>query len=273
MQITKMHGLGNDFIISMPFNGSYADAARALCKRRTSVGADGLIIVEPSQVADVRMRIFNADGSEAEMCGNGIRCFARYVYDRGIFKKPEMSVETLAGIISAKVIVENGLVTGVRVNMGKGMYTGCDVPVYVEDAQNFRIEGEGYGFDAAAMRMGVPHTVIFTDNLDNIDIDYHGAQIESHGLFPEHTNVNFAQIKGDRIVMRTFERGAGRTMACGTGATATALLAYRKGLIGNKVTVELEAGELIIDIDEDLTAHMTGRADYVFEGNTFWNSK
>lgn len=273
MHITKMHGLGNDFIISTPFEGSYEAAARALCKRRTSVGADGLIIIEPSEVADMKMRIFNSDGSEAEMCGNGIRCFARFVYDRGMVKKPEMSVETLAGIMYPSVIVKDGAVVGVKVNMGKGMYTGCDVPVHVEDALNFRVEGEGYGFDAAAMRMGVPHTVIFVDDLNDINIDRHGSMIESHALFPEHTNVNFAEVNGDTITVRTFERGAGPTMACGTGATATALLAYRKGLTGSKVVAKLEEGSLIIEIDDDLTAYMTGPAEYVFEGDTFWNSK
>lgn len=273
MHITKMHGLGNDFIISMPFKGSYEEAARALCRRRVSVGADGLIIVEPSDIADMKMRIFNADGSEAEMCGNGIRCFSKYVYDKGIVKKTDMSVETLAGIMYPRIIIENGEAKKVKVNMGKGMYTSCDVPVYVEDSLNFRVEGEGYGFDAAAMRMGVPHTVIFVDDLNGIDVNWHGSQIESHGLFPERTNVNFAKIDGGKIYVRTFERGAGPTMACGTGATATALLARRKGYIGDKVEVELEAGSLLIEIEDDLTAYMTGPAEYVFEGDTFWNSK
>lgn len=273
MHITKMHGLGNDFIISMPFKGSYEEAARALCARRVSVGADGLIIVEPSEIADIKMRIFNADGSEAEMCGNGIRCFARFVYDRGIVKTPDMSVETLAGVMHPQVILENGAAFGVKVNMGQGMYTGCDVPVYVEDAQNFRVEGEGYGFDAASMRMGVPHTVLFLDDLNSVDVDWHGSRIESHHLFPERTNVNFAAVDGDKIYMRTYERGAGKTMACGTGATAAALLAYRKGLAPDKVEVILEAGSLFIEIDDDLTAYMTGPADYVLEGDTFWNSK
>ena len=227
MHITKMHGLGNDFIVIVGRVDDASALARALCPRRLAVGADGLLLVEPSKRADVRMRIINADGSEAEMCGNGVRCFARYVYDRGIVKKEEMEIETLSGVVRPRLIVENGGVAAVRVDMGVPSFAAEDVPVLAENA---------LGFEVCGVRAA---------------------------------SVNFVEL-ADRSTayMRTWERGAGRTLACGTGATGCAALLYKKGLADSAVDMHVQAGVLHIELAEDGRAFMTGAAAYVFEGET-----
>ena len=265
MHITKMHGLGNDFIV---IEGRVDDAsalARALCPRRLAVGADGLLLVEPSKRADVRMRIINADGSEAEMCGNGVRCFARYVYDRGIVKQEEMEIETLSGVVRPRLIVENGGVAAVRVDMGVPSFAAEDVPVLAENALGFEV----CGVRAASVLCGVPHTMVLVDSLADTDVDGLGPRIEKDPLFPRGTNVNFVEL-ADRSTayMRTWERGAGRTLACGTGATGCAALLHKKGLADSAVDMHVQAGVLHIELAEDGRAFMTGAAAYVFEGET-----
>ncbi len=269
MKITKMHGLGNDFILTEEVREDYAAPARALCRRRLSVGADGLVVVAPSQVADIRMRIFNADGSEAEMCGNSIRCFARYVYEKGIVAKNSMEIETLAGIMKPELIIEDGRVTAVKVDMGKPDFTPEAIPVLSDTPMDFEVPVGGKRFAASSVLMGVPHTIVFTDAVADVEIEKVGPEIEKHYFFPKKTNVNFVEVVDDGTVkMRTWERGVGTTMACGTGASAAGVITHKKGLTGSSVRVLLEAGELFIENAADGRVFMTGPAAYVFEGET-----
>lgn len=265
MHITKMHGLGNDFIVIEERVADPAGLARSLCKRRLSVGADGLLLVEPSETADVKMRIINADGSEAEMCGNGVRCFARYVYDKGIVKTPDMAIETLADIVRPRLVVKNGKVAAVRVDMGVPSFAAEDVPVLTNDPFDFKVCGQR----AASVLCGVPHTLVLADDLETADIDGIGPRIERDPLFPRGTNVNFVQVIDRHTAhMRTWERGAGRTLACGTGATGCAALLHKKGLADSEIDMHVEAGVLHIELAPDGHAFMTGAAVYVFEGET-----
>lgn len=272
MHITKMHGLGNDFIVieEKEFVGQDVCAlAQKLCTRRLNVGADGLLLVCGSDCADTRMRIINSDGSEAEMCGNGIRCFARYVYDKGIVKKECMEVETLAGVMKPELVLTGGVVTAVRVDMGKPSFDPAAIPVSVADPLDFTIETQSGTVRAASVLMGVPHTVVFVEDMDAAPIDTLGPEIERHALFPRRTNVDFIQILGDQTArMETWERGAGRTLACGTGATGAAVVMHRKGMMGPSADIRLLAGTLHIDILPDGRAMMTGAAEYVLDGET-----
>lgn len=272
MHITKMHGLGNDFIVIEEKELAGQDVcalAQKLCARRLNVGADGLLLVCGSDCADTRMRIINSDGSEAEMCGNGIRCFARYVYDMGIVKKECMEVETLAGVMKPELVLTGGVVTAVRVDMGKPSFDPAAIPVSVADPLDFAIETQSGTVQAASVLMGVPHTVVFVEDMDAAPIDTLGPEIERHALFPRRTNVDFIQILGDQTArMETWERGAGRTLACGTGATGAAAVMYRKGMMGPSADIRLLAGTLHIDILPDGRAMMTGAAEYVLDGET-----
>lgn len=270
MKITKMHGLGNDFILTEEQPDDPSACAKALCARRISVGADGLILIGSSSQADIRMRIFNADGSEAEMCGNGIRCFARYVYDRHIVSSPTMTVQTNAGIMRPALILDDsGVVEGVRVDMGMPGFDAADIPVDAEDPLTFNIPVAGRLLAASSVLMGVPHTVLFMGPISEEEILALGPQIEANPLFPKKTNVNFVEVVGpDTLRVRTWERGAARTMACGTGSCASAVVAYKKHLTGPKVTARLDAGELEIEVARDGRVYMTGPAAYVFDGET-----
>ncbi len=269
MKITKMHGLGNDFILIDGPIENCDKIAVELCERRLNVGADGLIVVEKSEVADAKMRIFNADGSEAEMCGNGIRCFARYVYDNKTVDKLKMTVETLAGIISPEIIVCEGKPVGIRVDMGLPDYNAKNIPVIANDPMKMSVDIDDNELYLSSVLVGVPHAVVFTDKLDEEKIADIGAKIEKHVSFPRKINVNFAKLQGDNSIrVKTWERGVGRTLACGTGSCATALVAYKKGFVQNKVNILLDAGELLIEIAEDDRMFMTGAAQYVFSGET-----
>jgi len=275
MQITKMHGLGNDFVMYSPKkekDRDYAAIAKAVCARRTSVGADGLIVVLPSKNCDVRMRIFNADGSEAEMCGNGIRCFAKYAYEKGIIKKTEMTVETLAGTIRPKIIVEQDMAVAVAVDMGKPVFEPDLIPTKIPKADVMRDEivVDGRTFDIACLNSGVPHTMVFVDKIVLEDMLTFGPKLEKHELFPKNTNVNFVEVLDkNNIKVSTWERGAGKTMACGTGCCAAVVACARRGLTERAVTVKLEAGNLEIEYLQDETMMMTGPAETVFEGIYF----
>ena len=230
------------------------------------VGADGILIAMPSEIADIKMRLVNADGSEAEMCGNGIRCFAKFVYENGLINKEEMRVETLAGIIKPKLIIEDGVVKSVRVDMGKPSFDRPSIPM----------SGEGSAFDVpvdlgdrqvivSALLMGVPHSIILVEKIENYDKDYVGPKVEKHDLFPKNINVNFAQIIDDKnIRVKTWERGVGFTLACGTGCCASVVALNKKGLVQNKVTVHLAQGDLFIEIADDGTVFMTGPAELVY---------
>lgn len=270
MKITKMHGLGNDFIVFFDEGTvelDVTDMAQRLCDRHTGIGADGLVIVMPSEVADVRMRIINSDGSEAEMCGNGIRCFAKYAYDRKIITKDIFTVETLAGIMTPEIIAEDGVAKLVKVNMGKPTFTAGAIPMAVEAEKviDYTIDVDGTSYVVSSVLLGVPHTEVFVDDVKTVPLTVLGPKIEKHPLFPKGTNVNFVQVVNENTVkVRTWERGAGATLACGTGSCSSAVMAHEKGLTGRSVDVQLYLGTLHIDYDEDGTVYMTGPAAEVF---------
>ncbi len=276
MHFHKMHGLGNDFVLvegSEVPEKNYARLARRLCDRNFGIGADGLIIVLPSDRADIRMRIFNADGSEPEMCGNGIRCFAKYVYENGLVERESFKVETLAGIIIPRLEVKDGRVMSVRVDMGKPRLAREEIPFKRSGAQGTKVVSEPLEagdrtFYVTAVSMGNPHAVIFVQELDDCEIDKYGPLIEKHPAFPFRTNVEFVQKCNEReLKMLVWERGAGRTLACGTGACASVVAAVLNGLTGRKVKVHLSGGSLdIIWNKDDGHVYMTGPAEEVFTG-------
>lgn len=273
MKITKMHGLGNDFIIIDNRNGEITkenELAKKLCERGLSVGADGLMTVENSAKADIRMRIFNSDGSEAEMCGNGIRCFARFVYDEGIVNKSEFSVETLAGIMKPEVMFgDDGSITGIRVDMGSPVFEADAIPMNCSDSLNAEIEVEGRTLTLHSCLMTIPHTIVIVDGKEVKDEDFAllGPAIEKHYVFPKNSNVNFVKlIDRNNIAVRTWERGAGATYACGTGSCASVCVMAQMGLIERDSYVHLYAGKLYIEYGD--TVFMTGPAEYVFKGET-----
>lgn len=268
INFVKMHGLGNDFIIVDCINQEINEPekfALSYCNRRFGIGADQLLLIYPSSIADFKMRIFNADGSEVEMCGNGIRCFAKYIWDRGLSIKEILDVETLAGIIKPKKIGEL-----VQVDMGKPEFSPSKIPVDTEgdNAFDLLLEVLGWHFRVNCVSMGNPHAVIFLDeDPKNFAVTKYGPVIENHPMFPKRTNVEFAYVKNpDEIIMRVWERGAGETLACGTGACATAVAAIFKGLTKKKVTAHLLGGDLKIELADNGHIYMTGPAEEVFEG-------
>jgi diaminopimelate epimerase len=274
MRFWKMHGLGNDYIVidnrDEKINGKNGGVlAKRLCERRFSVGADGLLLVSSSKVADVKMRIFNADGSEAEMCGNGIRCFAKYCFENGIVLKNEFSVETLSGVKRLWLTVKNGKVRFVRVDMGAPNWQRSSLPMVGQDTSiNENLEIDGKVYKVTCLSMGNPHCVIFVDNVDDFPVDQVGPKIENHRVFPKKTNVGFAQIQNrNELKLRVWERGCGETLACGTGTCAAVAAANKLGLVGNKVIVHVLGGDLQVEAAESL--FLTGAAEKVFEGTLF----
>lgn len=271
MKVTKMHGLGNDFIVFADPQGAtkdYSQAAIKWCDRRTGIGADGLIIVMPSDKADIRMRIINSDGSEAEMCGNGIRCFAKYAYEHGEITKEAFSIETLAGIMKPSLTIKDGIVTTVTVDMGKPFFQAQSIPMDIQAdrvlSHNLLVDGET--LEVSSVLMGVPHTEVFVSDITQAPVTSQGPLIETHPIFPRKTNVNYVEVVNDHhIKVRTWERGAGATLACGTGSCASAVMAFEKGLTGREVDVELYLGCLHISYQEDGRVLMTGPAEEVFE--------
>lgn len=278
MEIVKMHGIGNDFVFIDHFyrqpregqlEGDYPKLARKLCHRQFGVGGDGLIAVLPSDVADAKMRIFNLDGSEPEMCGNGIRCFARYISDRGYINKNPLQVETLAGILTLHLILEGDKVAGVCVDMGEPILKSAMIPVLTqgEPVIGAKLEVEGQEFEFTAVSMGNPHCIIFVEDYEGLDFERLGPAIEKHPLFPRKTNVEFIRVDSrEELTMKVWERGAGPTLACGTGACASAVAGVLNGKIERKVKVHLPGGDLQIEWGEDNRVYMTGPATYVFRG-------
>ena len=270
MQFTKVPGLGNDFIIldGRTESRDYAALAKRLCHRQTGIGADGLLIIENSDVADIRMRIVNEDGSEAEMCGNGIRCFAKFVYREGIVTRTEFAVETLAGIMRPKLVMKDGVVTGVTVDMGEPVLDCAEIPVVCEGRcgdQEMTVQGQTLRY--TTVRVGVPHTLIYVDDPTDKKWMNMGWDIEHASVFPKRSNVNFAKVVDDHtLVMRTFERGCGPTLACGTGACSVAVASYLNGKTERSVDIQIELGTLHIDWAEDNHVYMTGPAEIVFTG-------
>ncbi len=276
IQFSKLHGLGNDYIYLNAFDqelGEYdlAELARILADRHFGVGADGVILVGPAEEADFRMRIFNADGSEAEMCGNGIRGLAKYVYDHGMTEQTTVAVETGAGILRVALTVQEGLVTAAAVDMGIPRLAREEIPMRGEPADEPVIEQpvevDGRDLQVTGVSMGYPHCVIFVDDVASFDVAGIGAQLESHELFPERTNVEFVTVR-DRghLKMRVWERGSGETLACGTGAAASVVAGVLTDRTERQVQVELLGGELQIEWHEDDHVFMTGPATEVFSG-------
>lgn len=273
----KMHGLGNDFVI-MNFmlgepNRDWAKEARQICDRHFGVGADGLVLLLPSDQADFQMRIFNPDGSEAEMCGNAIRCVTRYVYERGLVSDTVVTVETGAGILVPELVLgdlgdENSLL--VRVDMGNPVLAPDEIPVKAEGNQAVRqiLSAVGEEITFTAVSMGNPHCVVFVPELDKVDFYKLGPAIETHPLFPRKTNVEFVQVVNPgEVKVRVWERGAGETLACGTGACAVGVAGSLNGLTERKVSVHLPGGKLDIEWADNGRVFMTGPAEAVFEGN------
>lgn len=274
MDFTKMHGLGNDFVVvygeqELPSNAS--ELAVKLCDRFFGIGADGLVYILPSAKADFTMRIMNSDGSEAEQCGNAIRCVAKYVYDHGLIDRTEMTIETLgAGVQKLRLTVEEGRVANVRVDMGEPILDGLRVPTTVDQQPvvNHPIEVDGREFRFTAVSMGNPHCVIYVDDAVSFDLGTWGPKLEVHPLFPRKTNVEFATVNSrNQIDMRVWERGAGPTLACGTGACATLVASVLNGSADRSATISLKGGDLFIEWDEhDNHVYMTGPAEVVYTG-------
>lgn len=274
MDFVKMHGLGNDFVFIEDKTGQdkdYTALARAMCNRHTGIGADGLIVIVDSRVADVRMRIINSDGSEAEMCGNGIRCFAKYVYDSGIIEKKQFTVETPAGIMEPEITVgADNKAELITINMGRPSFNRSEIPMEGTDGRvlNEDLGVDGENWKITSLLMGVPHTVTYVDDVDTVDIEKIGPLFEKHEAFPKHTNINFAQQMDDRTVkVRTWERGAGATLACGTGSCSVAVASFLNGRTGREVDIQLPLGTLHIEYrEEDGNVYMTGPAAVSFTG-------
>lgn len=276
MNFTKMHGIGNDFIIIDDIDNKYlgneGDMAKKLCHRHFSIGADGVIFVRKSEIADIKMLIINSDGSYAAMCGNGLRCFTKYVYDRSIVKKQFINVETGDGIKKVKINDYHGKADTIEVNMGRGSFMPYDIPAKSDEPIiNKTISENNKIYSIISLRMGVPHTVIL-GNLENFDI-HEGMKIENNELFLEGTNVDFCEIESKTsIKVKTWERGVGPTLACGTGCCASFLAAHKVGLIDNEVIVHVDGGKLNIKlIDDDV--YMIGESVEAFTGSICINEK
>lgn len=293
---TKMHGLGNDFILidCRDRSGNFPTEAkeigvisRKLCHRRFGIGADQLLLLYSSEVADFKMRIFNSDGSEVEMCGNGIRCLARYIWDRNLSEKEALRIETLSGIIIPEKAGEM-----VKVDMGEPVFDAGKIPVKVVESEKSKVKSsntsplsppfrkggqggvidyplkiEGKVFNITCVSMGNPHAVVIIEDLSQFPVSFYGPLIENHPIFPKRTNVEFIEVVNPQEVkMRVWERGSGETMACGTGASAVAVATNIKGLTERSVTVHLLEGALLVEWAEDNHVYMTGPALQVFEG-------
>ncbi|WP_084667048.1 diaminopimelate epimerase [Thermanaeromonas toyohensis] len=268
-----MHGLGNDFVLVNGFRErierDMAELARRLCDRRFGVGSDGLIFLLPSQVADLKMRMFNPDGSEAEMCGNGIRCLARLAYEEGLVQGRVIRVETLAGIVVPELILEGDKVSQVRVDMGEPRFFRREIPMLGEGdtAIEAPLEVNGEIWEATCLSMGNPHCVIFVPRIEEAPVTELGPKLEYHPLFPQRTNVEFIEVQNPgEIKMRVWERGAGETLACGSGACAAVVASALTGRTKRKVVVHLPAGDLQIEWAANNHVFMSGPAARVFEG-------
>lgn len=282
IEFTKMHALGNDYVVINETENTVVPEDKKnpfsaeISTRRFNVGADGVIFACKSDKADVRFRIFNSDGSEAEMCGNGIRCLAKYVYDKEIVKKTTMKIETMEDIKEARLTVDdNDDVVSIEIDMGRGFFKPEEIPAIAPSGNSNvfideEVDVEGEKIIMSAASVGNPHAVSFTDvNIDDIDLDFYGPRIETHPAFPEKVNVHFVNIVSEgEINILTWERGAGFTYACGTGTTTCVLLGYKMGLLSNEVLAHLSGGDLNITVTEEgdeLTAMMKGKAVTVYD--------
>ena len=275
MKFTKMHGCGNDYVYVNGFTEKVADkpkAVVALSDRHFGIGSDGVIFINPSQQADFEMEMYNADGTRAEMCGNGIRCVGKYVYDHGMTDKTSITVESFGKVKYLDLTVENGKVIKVKVNMGKPELTAKDVPVVSvhEQVIDEEIIVKEKSYRMTCVSMGNPHAVVFMDDVEHLAIEEIGPYFENHERFPNRTNTEFVQVIDDiHVKMRVWERGTGETLACGTGCCATAVACVLNRLTGAHVTVQVLGGEIEIYWDQkENLVYMTGPAVTVFEGET-----
>ena len=284
IKFTKMQGLGNDYVYIDAIHQNIKDPsslAKFVSNRNFGIGSDGLILICKSDVADFKMRMFNQDGSEAEMCGNGIRCVGKFVYDKGLTTKTNITVETLAGIKNLELHIKTqnqkelqnikiGEVQSVKVNMGEPILNPEEIPVIATEipVKNLKIDALGKKFKFTCVSMGNPHAVTIVDNVQKFDVEIYGKLIEIAKFFPNKTNVEFVQIiDKQNLRMRVWERGTGETLACGTGACATAVACYLNGYTNRTVNIQLLGGDLLIEWNEkDNCVYMTGPAVTVFEG-------
>lgn len=274
LNFTKMHGTGNDYVYINLFEEKVdnpAEVARMVSDRHFGIGSDGLILIAPSAVADCRMIMYNADGSEGAMCGNGVRCVAKYAYDHGIAKKDTITVETKSGIKTLEMTVENGKAVYARVDMGKAILAPEQIPVKAEGenfvAQPLIVDGKEY--KVTCVSMGNPHCVIFTEGIDGLDLEKIGPSFENHPMFPDRINTEFVEIVDEhKIRMRVWERGSGETISCGTGTCASTVAAVLNGYCkaGEEVAVQIRGGVLYDTYMPDGTVYMKGPATEVFTG-------
>ena len=275
MRFKKMQGAGNDFILLDGIRNTYEDyskMAKSLCDRRYGIGGDGLMVAEKSEIADIKMVYYNSDGSKGEMCGNGIRCFSKFVYEEKLVDTDEIKIETGDGVKTSYLKIEKDIVKEVTIYMGKARMTPKEIPVDSNSKNILReiISVGGEEFEYSAVLIGVPHAVIIKDNLERVDVNKVGEEMEKHKVFPKRINVNFIEILDKkRLKIKTWERGAGRTLACGTGSCSGAYIANLLDLVDEEVMVETEGGVLKIKIDgEDI--FMTGAAETTFKGEIEW---
>lgn len=277
MKFTKMHGAGNDYVYVNLFEETLPTEAPALARavsdRHKGIGGDGLVLIEPVENADARMRMFNLDGSEAEMCGNAIRCVAKYLYDHGIAKKDKLQIQTGAGLLHLELFPENGTVDRVRVNMGEPILGSAKIPTLLtgDPPVNATLSVGGIELQVTCVSMGNPHCVTFVEELNDDLVLKIGPKIEKHEVFPRKINAEFIQvISPDEFNMRVWERGSGETMACGTGASAVAVAGVLTGKMNRNVTGHLLGGDLELEWSEETNeVFMTGPATEVFSGE--WN--
>ncbi len=273
IKFTKMQGLGNDYVYIDAINQKIeneSSLAQIISNRHFGIGSDGLILICKSKIADFKMKMFNSDGSEAEMCGNGIRCVGKFVYDKGFTNKTTLKIETLAGIKELKLNLKEGKVDTVKVDMGTPIFEAKKIPVVSNEeiVRNLELEIYKKKFKFTCLSMGNPHAVAFIENVENLEVEKYGSKIEINEKFPKKTNVEFIEIVNKKhIKMRVWERGAGETLACGTGACASVVAGVTNNLLEEKVTVELLGGRLEIEWNkENKHVYMTGPAVTVFEG-------
>lgn len=273
MRFTKMHGAGNDYIYVNCFEERPPDdlkqLAVAVSDRHKGIGSDGLILIRPSDVADARMQMLNADGSEAEMCGNGVRCVAKYVYEHGIAQKKELRVETPRGILNLQLSTSDGKVTSVRVNMGPPILKSDEIPTCLSGDPPIQapLKVDGRELKVTCVSMGNPHCVTFVDAIDDDLVLRIGPQIEHHPAFPRRVNAEFVQVLSPReAVMRVWERGSGETMACGTGACAAAVAGVLAGLTERRIQMHVRGGDLELEWAASGDVYLAGPAVEVFEG-------
>lgn len=270
----KMHGLGNDFIVINDLDNKqkdWKDLSIKMCDRHFGIGADGIILIQNSNTEDIKMSIINSDGSIAEMCGNGIRCFAKYVYELKIVNKEVINIETLAGTMVANLNIKDSKVEGIKINMGKPIFEKLCIPF--EDKRDnllYEINIDKKTYKASTILMGVPHTILLVDEIDLNEVVEYGRKIEVLDIFPAKSNVNFVKVVDKKnIEIRTWERGAGLTLACGTGTCASVVSCFKNGLTNNKVTAHLTGGKMIIEYDGN-EVFMEGPAQFVYKGEYYF---